>query len=98
MQRRAILLPRQHLAESPEAHRPRAQLRQALLECPADPGRAQCRLPSRTPRGPLKSVAANEIGVSRRDVAESGHVNPVRPLADLPAVGPAVELPARPAP
>src|SRR6266540_2642214 len=100
MQRGAVLLARQHLAEAAEAHRPGAELRQPCLERQADAGRVQRGVPSRATRTTLESVPPNEVRMpgGRRDVAEARHINAVGTLADRAAVGPAVEHAAGAAP
>src|SRR6266516_4590281 len=100
MQRGAVLLARQHLAESVEAHRPGAELRQPCLERRPDSGRVQRGLPSRATRTTLESVPTNEVGMPGRgrDIAEARHVNAVGTFPDRAAVGPAVEYAAGAAP
>src|SRR5882672_8784790 len=98
MQRRPVRLAGQHFAESPEVHAPRAQFFEPSLECLSDPRGAQSVLPAAAPCPTLESVAANEIGVTRRDVAEARHVDAVGAIADHAAVGPALKLAVRATP
>ena len=100
MQRGAVLLARQHLAEAVEAHRPGAEVRQPSLERQADAGRVQRGVPSRATRTTLESVPTNEVRMpgGRRDIAEARHVNAVGTLPDRASVGPAVEHAAGAAP
>src|SRR5256714_8644945 len=98
VQRRPILFAWQHLTESAEAHRPGTEVTQPRLQRRPDAGCVQSGLPSPSAGAALESVAANEVGMPCRDVAEARHVDAVGSFADGAAVGPAVEHAAGTAP
>src|SRR5258707_5570997 len=98
VQRRPVLLPRQHFAEANEGHAPGTELCQSLLERRPDAGRPERALPPAPPCPALESVPTNEIRMARGDVAEPRHIDAVRAIADDAAVSPAVEAAARTTP
>src|SRR6267142_6945778 len=98
VQRGAVLLTRQHLAEASEAHRPGAELGEPRLERRPEAGCVQRGMPPRAARAALKSVAAYEVGIARCDIAKARHVDAVGTLPDRAAIGPAVEHAAGAAP
>src|SRR3954471_21320191 len=85
--RDVILVTRQHLAESVEAHLPGAQIPdQRFLEARAESWHPRAAIPSRALRSSLESIPALEIGVLRLDVSESRNVDRIGTTPNFAAI------------